>query len=127
MNNSVNSGIMNYDINVEKNNKDKMTFVKYKLPNLLKVKHLKKNSTFSNFNSENVEEQNKNKLINSTKGFNFVNSGLNQNNKGRILNKIKNEDSEKDEIIIFPSSGDTKNIQEEEQNGPKILKVIKKK
>ena len=131
LNNSINSNSLNHDINTDKKNQtsDKMSFARYKLPNLLKVKHLQKNSTFSNFYSENIEEQNKNKIINnSTKGFNIIQKSLNQNNKGNISNKNKNEDSEKDEIIISPSSREIKPVKDEDnKNGPKILKVVKKK
>ena len=131
LNNSINSNSLNHDINTDKKNQtsDKMPFARYKLPNLLKVKHLQKNSTFSNFYSENIEEQNKNKIINnSTKGFNIIQKSLNQNNKGNISNKNKNEDSEKDEIIISPSSREIKPVKDEDnKNGPKILKVVKKK
>ena len=67
-------------------------------------------------------------INNSTKGFNIIQKSLNQNNKGNISNKNKNEDSEKDEIIISPSSREIKPVKDEDnKNGPKILKVVKKK
>ena len=105
---------------------NQMNFGKYKLPNLLRVKHLKKNSTFSNVYSENLEEKNKSyNSINNNTGLNFSHLGV--NNKGRLINKINNEDFEKDEIIHAPNTAERKIEHEEEKKGPKIVKVIKKK
>ena len=103
-----------------------MAQTKFKLPNLLKVKHLKKNSTFSNFNNDIDDNSNGNK-INNNSGLNFSSLGLNHKNMGRLSNRFKNEDSDKDEIIHSPNTAERKNIIEEEKKGPKILKVIKKK
>jgi hypothetical protein len=130
-NKNMNNSALNANSIPDINNKgqsleNQLNLGKYKLPNLLRVKHLKKNSTFSNFYSENLDEQNKSsKLINNNTGLNF--SYLGVNNKGRDLNKVKNEDSEKDEIIHSPNTAERKIVREEEKKGPKILKVIKKK
>ena len=130
-NKNMNNSALNANSIPDINNKgqsleNQLNLGKYKLPNLLRVKHLKKNSTFSNFYSENLDEQNKSsKLINNNTGLNF--SYLGVNNKGRDLNKVKNEDSEKDEIIHPPNTAERKIVREEEKKGPKILKVIKKK
>ena len=124
-NKNLNNSTINAYASQDKNNKkiqsseSQMNMSKYKLPNLLRVRHLKKNSTFSNFYSENLEEQNK--IINST-GFNFNKLGV--NNKGNINYRNKNEDIEKDEIIHSPITAERK---ADEKKGPKILKVIKKK
>ena len=128
MNNSALNANSIPDINNNKGQslENQLNLGKYKLPNLLRVKHLKKNSTFSNFYSENLDEQNKSsKLINNNTGLNF--SYLGVNNKGRDLNKFKNEDTEKDEIIHAPNTAERKIEHQEEKKGPKILKVIKKK
>ena len=130
-NKNMNNSALNANSIPDINNKgqsleNQLNLGKYKLPNLLRVKHLKKNSTFSNFYSENLDEQNKSsKLINNNTGLNF--SYLGVNNKGRDLNKVKNEYSEKDEIIHSPNTAERKIVREEEKKGPKILKVIKKK
>lgn len=130
-NKNMNNSALNANSIPDINNKgqsleNQLNLGKCKLPNLLRVKHLKKNSTFSNFYSENLDEQNKSsKLINNNTGLNF--SYLGVNNKGRDLNKVKNEDSEKDEIIHSPNTAERKIVREEEKKGPKILKVIKKK
>lgn len=130
-NKNMNNSALNANSIPDINNKgqsleNQLNLGKYKLPNLLRVKHLKKNSTFSNFYSENLDEQNKSsKLINNNTGLNFSYFGV--NNKGRDLNKVKNEDSEKDEIIHSPNTAERKIVREEEKKGPKILKVIKKK
>ncbi len=130
-NKNMNNSALNANSIPDINNKgqsleNQLNLGKYKLPNLLRVKHLKKNSTFSNFYSANLDEQNKSsKLINNNTGLNF--SYLGVNNKGRDLNKVKNEDSEKDEIIHSPNTAERKIVREEEKKGPKILKVIKKK
>ena len=90
-NKNLNNSTINAYASQDKNNKkiqsseSQMNMSKYKLPNLLRVRHLKKNSTFSNFYSENLEEQNK--IINST-GFNFNKLGV--NNKGNINYRNKN-------------------------------------
>ena len=130
-NKNMNNSALNANSIPDINNKgqsleNQLNLGKYKLPNLLRVKHLKKNSTFSNFYIENLDEQNKSsKLINNNTGLNF--SYLGVNNKGHDLNKIKNEDTEKDEIIHSPNTAERKIVREEEKKGPKILKVIKKK
>ena len=124
-NKNLNNSAINTYSNQEKNNKKIQSFEnqpnvsKYKLPNLLKVKQLKKNSTFSNIYSENLDEQNK--TINNT-GINFNKLGV--NNKGPNNYKNKNEEIEKDEIIRSPLTVEKKN---DEKRGPKIVKVIKKK
>ena len=124
-NKNLNNSAINTYSNQEKNNKKIQSFEnqpnvsKYKLPNLLKVKQLKKNSTFSNIYSENLDEQNK--TINNT-GINFNKLGV--NNKGTNNYKNKNEEIEKDEIIRSPLTVEKKN---DEKRGPKIVKVIKKK
>ena len=133
-NRNVNNSMINSSSNLEINNinnnhlqnlENQMNLGKYKLPNLLKVKHLKKNSTFSNFYSENFEEQNKSSKFSNKTGLNFSNLGF--NNKSHGLNKNKNEDYEKDELIHSSKTAERKIIKEEEKKGPKILKVIKKK
>ena len=131
-NKNMNNSMINASSNLEINNtkmqsvENQLNSGKFKLPNLLRVKHLKKNSTFSNYNSDNMEDPNKSsKLISNNTGMNF--SYLGFNNKGRAMNKIKNEDSDKDEIIQVPNTAERKIVNEEEKKGPKILKVIKKK
>ena len=131
-NKNMNNSMINASSNLEINNtkmqsvENQLNSGKFKLPNLLRVKHLKKNSTFSNYNSDNMEDPNKSsKLISNNTGMNF--SYLGFNNKGRAMNKIKNEDSDKDEIIQIPNTAERKIVNEEEKKGPKILKVIKKK
>ena len=126
MNNSAMNGTVYLETNSSKNpNKEnKMIQAKFKLPNLLKVKHLKKNSTFSNFYSDNLDEQNKGNKINNNSGLNFSSIGFNFKNKE---NKIKNEDFDGDEIIRAPNTAERKSKEEEEKRVPKILKVVKKK
>jgi len=128
LNNSALNATLNNETNSNKlhNFENKMAQTKFKLPNLLKVKHLKKNSTFSNFNNDIDDNSNGNK-INNNSGLNFSSLGLNHKNMGRLSNRFKNEDSDKDEIIHSPNTAERKNIIEEEKKGPKILKVIKKK
>ena len=126
LNNSAMNGTVYLDTNSSKNptKENKMIQAKFKLPNLLKVKHLKKNSTFSNFYSENLDDQNKGNKINNNSGLNFSSIGFNFKNKE---NKIKNDDFDRDEIIQPPNTAQRKSNEEEEKRGPKILKVIKKK
>ena len=129
-NKNLNASAINVNLIQEINNNNSQSLQnqknpgKYKLPNLLRVKHLKKNSTFSNIYSEHFEKKNKSyNLINT--GSNFSHFGF--NNKERDINKIKNEDSEKDEIIQSYKTAERKIESEEVKNTPKILKVIKKK
>ena len=129
-NKNLNASAINVNLIQEINNNNSQSLQnqknpgKYKLPNLLRVKHLKKNSTFSSIYSEHFEEKNKSyNLINT--GSNFSHFGF--NNKERDINKIKNEDSEKDEIIQSYKTAERKIESEEVKNTPKILKVIKKK
>ena len=126
LNNSAMNGTVYLDTNSSKNptKENKMIQAKFKLPNLLKVKHLKKNSTFSNFYSENLDDQNKGNKMNNNSGLNFSSIGFNFKNKE---NKIKNDDFDRDEIIQPPNTAQRKSNEEEEKRGPKILKVIKKK
>ena len=126
LNNSAMNGTVYLDTNSSKNptKENKMIQAKFKLPNLLKVKHLKKNSTFSNFYSENLDDQNKGNKMNNNSGLNFSSIGFNFKNKE---NKIKNDDFDRDEIIQPPNTAQRKLNEEEEKRGPKILKVIKKK
>ena len=126
MNNSAMNGTVYLETNSSKNpNKEnKMIQAKFKLPNLLKVKHLKKNSTFSNFYSDNLDEQNKGNKINNNSGLNFSSIGFNFK---KNENKIKNEDFDGDEIIRAPNTAVRKSKEEEEKRVPKILKVVKKK
>ena len=129
MNNSSMNGTMYLETNSNKvqNKENKMIQAKFKLPNLLKVKHLKKNSTFSNFYSDNLDEPNKGNKINNNSGLNFSSIGFNFKNKDGQLNKNKNEDFDGDEIIHSPNTAERKSGDEEEKRGPTILKVIKKK
>ena len=129
INNSTLNGVLNYEENYSKNPnvENKMAQTKFKLPNLLKVKHLKKNSTFSNYNIDDMDESNKGNKINNNSSLNFSNLGLNHKNNGRLSNRLKNDDSDKDEIIHSPNKSERQIIKEEEKRGPKILKVIKKK
>lgn len=129
LNNSALNATLNNETNSSKlhNFENKMAQTKFKLPNLLKVKHLKKNSTFSNFNSDDIDDNSKGNKINNNSVLNFSSLGLNQKNMGRLSNRVKNDDSDKDEIIHSPNTAERKNIIEEEKKGPKILKVIKKK
>ena len=129
INNSTLNGELNYEANYSKNPnvENKMAQTKFKLPNLLKVKHLKKNSTFSNYNIDDMDESNKGNKINNNSSLNFSNLGLNHKNNGRLSNRLKNDDSDKDEIIHSPNKSERQIIKEEEKRGPKILKVIKKK
>jgi hypothetical protein len=126
LNNSSMNGTMYLETNTNKvqSKENKMIQAKFKLPNLLKVKHLKKNSTFSNFYSENLDDQNKGNKKNNNSGLNFSSIGFNFKNKE---NKIKNDDFDRDEIIQPPNTAQRKSNEEEEKRGPKILKVIKKK
>ncbi len=126
MNNSAMNGTVYLETNSSKNpNKEnKMIQAKFKLPNLLKVKHLKKNSTFSNFYSDNLDEQNKGNKINNNSGLNFSSIGFNFKKNEK---KIKNEDFDGDEIIRAPNTAVRKSKEEEEKRVPKILKVVKKK
>ena len=126
MNNSAMNGTVYLETNSSKNpNKEnKMIQAKFKLPNLLKVKHLKKNSTFSNFYSDNLDEQNKGNKMNNNSGLNFSSIGFNFK---KNENKIKNEDFDGDEIIRAPNTAVRKSKEEEEKRVPKILKVVKKK
>lgn len=126
INNSINyennSGIqMDNEINVNK----------LKLPNLLKVNNLKKNLTFTNFyNNENSEDIIKKNQINNNTRLKFTNVIVNNMNKHKKLNikKVNNIEIEKDEIIHLPNSPQLarKMFPDEEQKGPKIMKVIKK-
>ena len=129
INNSTLNGELNYEANYSKNPnvENKMAQTKFKLPNLLKVKHLKKNSTFSNYNIDDMDESNKGNKINNNSSLNFSNLGLNHKNNGRLSNRLKNDDSDKDEIIHSPNKSARQIIKEEEKRVPKILKVIKKK
>ena len=129
LNNSALNATLNNETNSSKlhNFENKMAQTKFKLPNLLKVKRLKKNSTFSNFNSDNIDDNSKGNKINNNSVLNFSSLVLNQKNMGRLSNRFKNDDSDKDEIIHPPNTSERKNIIEEEKKGPKILKVIKKK
>ena len=129
LNNSALNATLNNETNSSKlhNFENKMAQTKFKLPNLLKVKRLKKNSTFSNFNSDNIDDNSKGNKINNNSVLNFSSLVLNQKNMGRLSNRFKNDDSDKDEIIHPPNTAERKNIIEEEKKGPKILKVIKKK
>ena len=126
MNNSAMNGTVYLETNSSKNpNKEnKMIQAKFKLPNLLKVKHLKKNSTFSNFYSDNLDEQNKGNKMNNNSGLNFSSIGFNFKKNEK---KIKNEDFDGDEIIRAPNTAVRKSKEEEEKRVPKILKVVKKK
>ena len=126
MNNSAMNGTVYLETNSSKNpNKEnKMIQAKFKLPNLLKVKHLKKNSTFSNFYSDNLDEQNKGNKMNNDSGLNFSSIGFNFK---KNENKIKNENFDGDEIIRAPNTAVRKSKEEEEKRVPKILKVVKKK
>ena len=126
MNNSAMNGTVYLETNSSKNpNKEnKMIQAKFKLPNLLKVKHLKKNSTFSNFYSDNLDEQNKGNKMNNNSGLNFSSIGFNFKKNEK---KIKNEDFDGDEIIRAPNTAIRKSKEEEEKRVPKILKVVKKK
>lgn len=126
MNNTGMNGTVYLETNSSKNpNKEnKMIQAKFKLPNLLKVKHLKKNSTFSNFYSDNLDDQNKGNKMNNNSGLNFSSIGFNFK---KNENKIKNEDFDGDEIIHSPNTAERKSKEEDEKRVPKILKVVKKK
>ena len=125
LNNSAISGSLNIEpyYNQKSNMENKMNQTKFQLPNLLRVKHLKKNSTFSNFYSENLDEQS----LKNINNLNFSYLGFNPKNNERSINKYKNEDTDKDEVIHLPNTAARKDVQEEDKKGPKIMKVIKKK
>ena len=121
LNNSALNATLNNETNSSKlhNFENKMAQTKFKLPNLLKVKRLKKNSTFSNFNSDNIDDNSKGNKINNNSVLNFSSLVLNQKNMGRLSNRFKNDDSDKDEIIHPPNTSERKNIIEEEKRDRK--------
>lgn len=127
--------LINNSINYENNSgiqmDNEINAIKFKLPNLLKVNNLKKNLTFTNFyNNENSEDMIKKSQINNNTGLKFTNVIVNNMNKNKKVNikKVNNIEIEKDEIIHLPNSPQLarKIFPDEEQKGPKIMKVIKK-
>ena len=123
----------NNSINIENNSgiqmDNEINSIKHKFPNLLNAHNLKKNLTFTSFNSnDNIKENNKTKQINNKTGIQFINNIANKMNKTNKSIKKINFDKDKDEIIHLPNSPQftSRIFSYEDQKGPKIMKVYKK-
>ena len=120
--------MINNSINLENNSgiqmDNEINSIKYKLPNLIKTNNLKKNLTFTNFYSNDTNEEINSK---SNTGIHFNNIIVNNINKNKKM-KTNNIDIDKDEIIHLPNSPHLikKIFSYEDQKSPKIMKIYKK-